>query len=272
MGFGAGTPKTPQQAVRFETPGSPEYEAAVAKGLDMSQAGRIGRAKEMAFDTDTVLYHQTKKENTPSIMREGFDLSRVGARGTDDTMPDGVFLKSNDQDIGVGASGADADQLPVFVKRSNLFEVKDREALKSFLQTDPEYRKLQAEADKIDIRIAREYDEASDRLGPNDKLESLDAILEKGQKELEKASSAARARATEILKQKGYDGIVMRNDKGGMFGRRQVETTVIFDPSNIRSVNAAFDPEKSGSSTLLAAAPFAAVGGVGAGTAMGEDD
>jgi len=47
---------------------------------------------------------------------------------------------------------------------------------------------------------------------------------------------------------------------------------VIFDPSNIRSVNAAFDPEKSGSSTLLAAAPFAAVSGVGAGTAMGEDD
>jgi hypothetical protein len=55
----------------------------------------------------------------------------------------------------------------------------------------------------------------------------------------------------------------MRNDKGGMFGRRQVETTVIFDPSNIRSVNAAFDPEKSGSNMLLAAAPFAAVSGAG---------
>jgi hypothetical protein len=33
MGFGASPPKTPQQAARFETPGSPEYEAAVAKGL-----------------------------------------------------------------------------------------------------------------------------------------------------------------------------------------------------------------------------------------------
>jgi hypothetical protein len=38
---------------------------------------------------------------------------------------------------------------------------------------------------------------------------------------------------------------------------------VIFDPSNIRSVNAAFDPKKSTSSTLLAASPFAAVGGAG---------
>jgi hypothetical protein len=36
-----------------------------------------------------------------------------------------------------------------------------------------------------------------------------------------------------------------------------------FDPANIRSVNAAFDPEKSTSSTLLAASPFAAVGGAG---------
>jgi hypothetical protein len=60
MGFGASPPKTPQQAARFETPGSPEYEAAVAKGLDMSQAGRMARAKEMGFDTDTVLYHGTQ--------------------------------------------------------------------------------------------------------------------------------------------------------------------------------------------------------------------
>jgi len=38
---------------------------------------------------------------------------------------------------------------------------------------------------------------------------------------------------------------------------------IVFDPKNIRSINAAFDPEKSGSSTLLAAAPFAAVSGAG---------
>jgi len=49
-----------------------------------------------------------------------------------------------------------------------------------------------------------------------------------------------------------------------------IRHVVIFDPSNIRSVHAAFDPEKSGSSELLAAVPFA-VGGVGAGAAMAGD-
>ena len=44
-----GVPRTPQQAARFETPGSPEYEAAVAQGLDMSEAGRMRRAKEMGY-------------------------------------------------------------------------------------------------------------------------------------------------------------------------------------------------------------------------------
>jgi hypothetical protein len=32
MGFGASTPKTPQQAARFETPGSPEYQEALLNG------------------------------------------------------------------------------------------------------------------------------------------------------------------------------------------------------------------------------------------------
>jgi hypothetical protein len=70
---------------------------------------------------------------------------------------------------------------------------------------------------------------------------------------------------TKALREEGYDGAVFSQPSSGSEG-----VAVIFDPSNIRSVNAAFDPEKSGSSTLLAAAPFAAVGGAGL-TLAGED-
>ena len=52
----------------------------------------------------------------------------------------------------------------------------------------------------------------------------------------------------------------LRNASAGFLSNRR----------NIRSVYAAFDPEKSTSSTLLAAAPFAAVGGAGL-TLAGED-
>jgi len=51
------------------------------------------------------------------------------------------------------------------------------------------------------------------------------------------------------LKEKGFDGL-------NMFGNE----TVIFDPANIRSVNAAFDPAKTGSSNLMAGVGGAAVG------------
>jgi hypothetical protein len=87
-GLGGNTPTTPQQAARAELPGSPEYEAAKAKGLDMSQAGRMARAREMGFDTDTVLYHGTNADisevtplrgNASSVFGSGFYLSRSPA-------------------------------------------------------------------------------------------------------------------------------------------------------------------------------------------------
>ena len=65
----------------------------------------------------------------------------------------------------------------------------------------------------------------------------------------------------------GYDS-VLYDGPGTVDGQPEI---IIFDPANIRSVHAAFDPEKSGSSELLAAVPFA-VGGVGSGAAMQEND
>lgn len=51
------------------------------------------------------------------------------------------------------------------------------------------------------------------------------------------------------LKEKGFDGL-------NMFGNE----TIIFNPSNIRSVNAAFDPAKRGSANLMAGAAGATIG------------
>jgi hypothetical protein len=62
------------------------------------------------------------------------------------------------------------------------------------------------------------------------------------------------------LKEKGFDGV-------NMFGNE----TIIFDPSNIRSVNAAFDPAKRGSANLLAGGAATAVG-VGAMTRSQQEE
>lgn len=187
-------PATPQQTARFETPGSPEYEAAVAKGLDMSQAGRMARAKDLGFNTEKVFYHGTDA-----------DIDQFNASGSG-TFGGGVYLTGNPKLASGYATEEGGNVIPVYVKG-----------------------KIATEAD-IDPDIPS-YGGGSDK--------AYDAYA------------------------KGFAGYLHKYSDG-------TEELVIFDPSNIRSVNAAFDPDKAKSSTLLAAAPFA-VGGAGLGVAANQE-
>ena len=79
--------------------------------------------------------------------------------------------------------------------------------------------------------------------------------------------SQASSKWTEMMSENGYDGFI--DEIGGDFGE-----VVIFDPKNIRSTNAAFDPAKTGSSNLLASNPVATAGAglLGLGAAAQSND
>lgn len=62
---------------------------------------------------------------------------------------------------------------------------------------------------------------------------------------------------TESLKNLGYDGIL---DVGGKGGGVLHRVAIPFSPEQVRSINAAFDPAKTGSSNLMAGVGGAAVG------------
>jgi hypothetical protein len=67
----------------------------------------------------------------------------------------------------------------------------------------------------------------------------------------------------EIARRSGnYDGMVIRNvyDPGTLRTKAVSDTYAVFDPANIRSVNAAFDPAKRGSANLMAGAAGATIG------------
>jgi len=81
---------------------------------------------------------------------------------------------------------------------------------------------------------------------------SRNALLENGQPF---SVQEWKSSTNEILKGKGFAG------------KEVGEEVSIFDPSNIRSVNAAFDPAKKGSSNLLASAT-----GIGLLGALGSED
>jgi hypothetical protein len=85
-----------------------------------------------------------------------------------------------------------------------------------------------------------------------DDLENADKLYSKGFREL--------------LESKGYDGVI---DKTGATNQ-----VVVFDPKNIRSTNARFDPAKTGSSNLIASNPVATTGAgiLGLGAAAQSND
>jgi hypothetical protein len=62
----------------------------------------------------------------------------------------------------------------------------------------------------------------------------------------------------DFLKSKGYDSMFLKESSGADKPFTTPFTTLaVFDPNNIRSVNAKFDPEKKDSPQILASAPFA---------------
>lgn len=208
-----------------------EWVAARNKGLDMSQESRMQRAKEMGFDTDTVLYHSTVsdiKEFDSTLQELGThvgtiktatnrisDLTKRGRMRTDEganTMP--IFTKGNF--VGV-------PDLMKFDTADNYFQARRRE---NAWRTWAAPRKYLKELDGLASSVfdAQNFGDGVDAKEARDMW-----------------SNGVR----EISKKHGIDGwrYVNKAEKGG-------KSFVIFDPSNIRSVNAAFDPDNKFSSNI----------------------
>ena len=237
MGMGGDVPTTPQQAMRAELPGSPEYESAKAKGLDMSQAGRMARAKEMGFDTETVLYHGTPDRRP--IDAEGFKTARErnqqfltpeardGERGpywfTENRKKAQSYA---DDSRAFDSQNADPAVLQVFLRKPSNPLIID--AGGTVFSDIPRDRVLAALSPEALAKIPQNW-----RRPGGDSFRSDDIV--------------------KIARDAGFDGIQIRNVIDDYSGQgRPGNTYATFDPSNIRSVNAAFDPDNAASPQLLA--------------------
>jgi peptidoglycan hydrolase-like protein with peptidoglycan-binding domain len=186
---GVGAPTTPQQAARAELPGSPEYEAAKAKGLDMSQAGRMARAKEMGFDTDTVLYHGTD---------EKFDAFEAGRRDP------GVWMTTYKMNAASYAKGADAQLHYLYIRPGKTLTINAKEKGKEIV----------FESSDVDVDM----------------------------------SDWTNVDAANYAQRNGYDTLVFPNGN-----KTEADyTAVVFNPANIRDIDAAFDPDNAASPILTA--------------------
>ncbi len=190
--------------------------------LPMDKESRLKRAREQGFDTRQTLYHGTLSDFT------AFDTDRkttslggihVGSRG--------AAVEKVDQMAGPADQDWDRQQdmgntpqiMPVFIRLRNPLRLDDLGIW--------DYQSVLREARKAGVDITEdEYTEIFNLPRKRD-----------------------NNRATrELLKSKGYDGIVYKN-KVEAIGSTSY---ILFDPEQLRSINATFDPAETESPTLLA--------------------
>jgi GGDEF domain-containing protein len=192
-----------------------------------------------------VVYHQTSIENEKSILNNGFDISKIGARASDSEIPDGFFFKPNDNNIGVGAIDKDKiSQMPVYLRIQNPLQVSDRSELLRIVKENKAISDAINESNRIDLEVANKFDDIENewkRLPDKSEekrrgyLDFEKKILDEGSKQFNESAAKSRKLITDYLREKGYDGLEILNDKGS-FGR-STKTFIAFNPEQIKSVN-----------------------------------
>ena len=191
-----------------------EYQQAIKKGLDMSHEARMQRAREMGFDTNTIYYHGTDQDF------DAFDPGAKGGFSSSDTI--GVITLTPHEDIAQNYAVGDAKRVGDTYKK---MEYDDELESNVFRDVIPRVMALYVKGNikKID----------ADGMSHNSRF-----MVEQQKK----------------AREEGFDGIqfvgiaddTYYNPLGG-----SADTLQVFDPKNIRSIDAAFDPDYAEDSNLF---------------------
>ena len=242
---------------------------AVRGLLDMDTPSRMARAKEQGFDTDNVIYHATTANFS------AFDPKMAGSSTGAKDAAQGMWFADSPQ--ATKYFGGYDDQIPtpeysdyilsMASKRKNLEGMRDRGEISAseYFRQGRDYRA--ASPAEPQNKFTEGYESGSQIIPSmvRGRLKEVDASNYSPDRFLDIAKSA---------KSEGYDGVKFNNINDMDEASVRHSQTLIFDPSNIRSVNAAFDPAKASSSNLLASNPVAtaAAGAGGLLAVTGSED
>jgi hypothetical protein len=225
---------------------------AIAEGLDMSQAARMQRAAEQGFNVDMPVYHGTDKLFEEFVPKTG--LSGRASYFTDNPDVASAYAMG---DVRYKKRGPEGSQvIPVFVRgnilkretlsrqgEADIWKQIEKDELKKAKPGTLKYEMLtDPKAQKVSEQILAMSD--ADYIASNSAYDSFPQLME---------ALAETKKSEKILKGLGYDGVmgaeIIFNPKN-MSGDVKYNSIAIFDPANIRSINAAFDPEKLGSKNI----------------------
>jgi hypothetical protein len=229
---------------------------AVEGAMDMSQAARMQRARELGFDVDNVFYHGSGESF------DKFDPLKMG-KTDEGWFGKGFYFSPNPEIANQYAAGPKPNVQQVYLRAKNPYDWRKNEGVGMRLGTpDERYAKTREIMDKGYDSV----DVYSDRikLSPGQALpdDVFLAIVSRAQQ----MGDPVMPRA--IIESALNNGIEYSdfarhfgNDIASMMPvERTLTERVVFDPANIRSINAAFDPANRGSANLVAGVMGGAVG------------
>lgn len=208
----------------------------------MDTASRMQRAKEQGFSDQT--YYR----------------GVVGA--TDDSKNPAITWATTDPDYANQYAFKDMKSgenvMPLKVKAERPYDLGFRSTMTQV--------KFEDMLDRVDLAVSDAFNR--EQIGEKEAIKlmnEIDSLKESGEKGFKKVHEwwQQRPEIKDLLQRSGYDSI---KTKEGFDDR--VPTIGVFEPSQIRSVNATFDPVKRDSANLLAGSGALAVGA----GALGSDD
>ncbi len=198
--------------------GADEWIRAKEKGLDMSQEARMDRAREMGFDVDRATYHGTSREGyveTTDI--KAFDQEKIGDRWSAD--------------------------------ESGFFFTTRKSFASDYARSDRDYREEGAgEGVVYPIYLKTEKPLIIDENFLNNEGMAPIGINE----DTISFWDTYQSLIFDWYQDGDYDSIILRDSTDLSEDGLPTETKIVFEPNQIRSVNAAFDPDYKESPQLLA--------------------
>ena len=236
--------------VKMDAEEKTKFSMRDSAGRELTEAQQAYFKDSKIRDADgnlLVMYHQT--DGTFTV----FDTKHKGAGAGDDETPFGIFLKRTPRNIGVRGE----KQMELYADIRNPLRVRDRTELVSKLrELSVDYARLKDESAQIDKEYGAKFEEAKnafksfliqwrknnpdappraayDADGFDAAFNAEDNVVKEWTRAKDELALRAKTSITQALRDNGYDGVILENDKGSW--GRSTDAYIALDANQVKN-------------------------------------
>ena len=236
--------------VKMDAEEKTKFSMRDSSGRELTEAQQAYFKDSKVRDADgnlLVMYHQT--DGTFTV----FDTKHKGAGAGDDETPFGIFLKRTPRNIGVRGE----KQMELYADIRNPLRVRDRTELVSKLrELSVDYARLKDESAQIDKEYGAKFEEAKnafksfliqwrknnpdappraayDADGFDAAFNAEDNVVKEWTRAKDELALRAKTSITQALRDNGYDGVILENDKGSL--GRSTDAYIALDANQVKN-------------------------------------